>query len=62
MIDEILLPEDTSTSLLRNLSTVDQSSPIIECEISGHYIISVDECIQVLQPKRVNCSGSYSLQ
>ena len=63
MIDVTLLPEDTSMSLSRNLSAVDQSSPtIIECELSGHYIVSVDECVQMLQPKRANCSGSYSLQ
>ena len=61
VIDETLLPEDASTSLSRNLSVLDQSSPIIECEIRGHYIISVDECVEVLQPTRVNCSGIATL-
>ncbi len=57
-IDTFLM-EDTSTSLSRNLSVIDQSSPITECQISGHYIISSDECVEVLQPKRLNCSGTY---
>ena len=54
---ETLWPDDTSTSVSRSLPVMEPSSLITVCQIGGHYSLSDDDCVEVLQPKRVNCSG-----
>ena len=33
------------------------SSPATECQISGLYSFSVEDCVELLQPTAINCSG-----
>ena len=53
---ETLSLDNTSTLVSRILSVIEPASPIIECRIGGHYTSS-NECVEVLQPKSVNCTS-----
>ena len=48
---------DVVTSVSRNVSVDTPSSLVTECQLTGRYSFGIDGCIELLQPKAVNCSG-----